>query len=100
MKMTKEQVKMYVTEKEKERLELLASLNSTNVSNYVRMTALGVRVRPPKEIYVPVPQKGLEEGDRKVLEELLERTQGKRDFITLDRDFNMRLIELAERLVK
>lgn len=98
--MSKEQVKLYVTDEEKERLELLASMNSTNVSNYVRMSALGVRVRPPKEIYVPVPQKGLEDGDKKVLLELLERTQGKKDFITLDRDFNMRLIELAERLVK
>lgn len=98
--MSKEQVKLYVTDEEKERLELLASMNSTNVSNYIRMSALGVRVRPPKEIYVPVPLKGLEDGDKKVLLELLERTQGKKDFITLDRDFNMRLIELAEKLVK
>ncbi|MDF9627154.1 hypothetical protein P5775_31385 [Bacillus cereus] len=32
-----------------------------------------------------------EEKDKLVLEELLERTQGKKDFITLDREFNMRL---------
>ncbi|MBD2816941.1 hypothetical protein ID850_19995, partial [Xenorhabdus sp. Flor] len=50
--MAKEQIKLYVSEEEKERLELLAKMNSTTVSNYVRMTALGVRVRPPKEIPV------------------------------------------------
>lgn len=97
--MAKNQIKLYVSYEEKQRLELLAKLNSTNVSNYVRMTALGVRVRPPKEIAVPV-NKGLEEHDKKVLQELIDRTQGKRDFITLDREFNVRLIELAERLLK
>ena len=62
--MSKNQIKLYVSDEEKQRLELLAKMNSTNVSNYVRMTSLGVRVRPPKEIYVPV-ENGLEEQDRK-----------------------------------
>ncbi|MGR5980835.1 hypothetical protein ACT7DJ_34635 [Bacillus cereus] len=35
-----------------------------------------------------------------VLEKLLERTQGKKDFITLDREFNMRLIAVAKRLLE
>ncbi|MCQ6337980.1 plasmid mobilization protein [Bacillus cereus] len=90
--MAKEQIKLYVSEEEKERLELLSKMNSTSVSNYVRMTALGVRVRPPKEIPVIV--------EKERLEELLERTQGKKDFITLDREFNMRLIAVAKRLLE
>lgn len=98
--MTKEQIKLYVSEEEKERLELLAKMNSTSVSNYVRMTALGVRVRPPKEIPVIVEKERLEEKDKLVLEELLERTQGKKDFITLDREFNMRLIAVTKRLLE
>lgn len=100
LEMSKEQIKLYVSEEEKERLELLAKLNSTTVSNYVRMTALGVRVRPPKEIPVIVEKERLEEEDKLVLHELLERTQGKKDFITLDREFNTRLIALAGRLLE
>ncbi|QWI46935.1 plasmid mobilization protein [Bacillus mycoides] len=98
--MVKEQIKLYVSEEEKERLELLSKMNSTSVSNYVRMTALGVRVRPPKEIPVIVEKERLEEKDKLVLEELLERTQGKKDFITLDREFNMRLIAVTKRLLE
>ncbi|MED2454981.1 hypothetical protein P4145_36880, partial [Bacillus thuringiensis] len=100
LKMAKEQIKLYVSEEEKERLELLAKMNSTTVSNYVRMTALGVRVRPPKEIPVVVEKERLEDEDKLVLQELLERTQGKKDFITLDREFNTRLIALAGRLLE
>lgn len=100
LKMAKEQIKLYVSEEEKERLELLAKMNSTTVSNYVRMTALGVRVRPPKEIPVVVEKERLEDEDKLVLHELLERTQGKKDFITLDREFNTRLIALAGRLLE
>lgn len=99
--MAKNQIKLYVSDEEKERLELLAKLNSTNVSNYVRMTSLGVRVRPPKEVYVPVEVEvgngGLEEQDILVLQELLERSNGV--FITYDKEFNVRLTELAERLL-
>lgn len=98
--MAKEQIKLYVSEEEKERLEVLAKINSTSVSNYIRMTALGVRVRPPKEIPVIVEKERLEEKDKMVLEELLERTQGKKDFITLDREFNMRLIAVTKRLLE
>ncbi|WP_377863444.1 hypothetical protein [Bacillus sp. R86525] len=97
--MAKEQIKLYVSEEEKERLEILAKINSTSVSNYVRMTALGVRIRPPKEIPIIVEKEILEE-DKLVLQELLERTQGKKDFITLDREFNMRLIAVAKRLLE
>lgn len=95
--MAKNQIKLYVSDEEKERLELLAKLNSTNVSNYVRMTSLGVRVRPPKEVYVPVENGGLEEQDILVLQELLDRSNGV--FISYEKEFNVRLTELAERLL-
>ncbi|MEK4678267.1 MULTISPECIES: plasmid mobilization protein [Bacillus] len=98
--MVKEQIKLYVSEEEKGRLEVLAKMNSTSVSNYVRMTALGVRIRPPKEIPIIVEKDSVEEEDKLVLQELLERTQGKKDFITLDREFNMRLIAVAKRLLE
>ncbi|MGR5967788.1 plasmid mobilization protein [Bacillus paranthracis] len=98
--MVKEQIKLYVSEEEKGRLEVLAKVNSTSVSNYVRMTALGVRIRPPKEIPIIVEKDSVEEEDKLVLQELLERTQGKKDFITLDREFNMRLIAVAKRLLE
>ncbi|MGE1026512.1 plasmid mobilization protein [Bacillus sp. GMs2/2] len=100
LKMVKEQIKLYVSEEEKGRLEVLAKMNSTSVSNYVRMTALGVRIRPPKEIPIIVEKDSVEEEDKLVLQELLERTQGKKDFITLDREFNMRLIAVAKRLLE
>lgn len=96
--MSKNQIKLYVSDEEKQRLELLAKMNSTNVSNYVRMTSLGVRVRPPKEIYVPV-ENGLEEQDLLVLREILERSNGSTDYVAVDREFNARLIALAKRLV-
>ncbi|MES5963264.1 hypothetical protein QCI39_30485 [Bacillus cereus group sp. MG7w] len=98
--MVKEQIKLYVSEEEKGRLEVLAKMNSTSVSNYVRMRALGVRIRPPKEIPIIVEKDSVEEEDKLVLQELLERTQGKKDFITLDREFNMRLIAVAKRLLE
>ncbi|MGR5980833.1 plasmid mobilization protein [Bacillus cereus] len=98
--MVKEQIKLYVSEEEKGRLEVLAKMNSTSVSNYVRMTALGVRIRPPKEIPIIVEKDSVEEEDKLVLQELLERTQGKKDFIMLDREFNMRLIAVAKRLLE
>ncbi|QDZ77201.1 plasmid mobilization protein [Bacillus cereus] len=98
--MVKEQIKLYVSEEEKGRLEVLAKMNSTSVSNYVRMTALGVRIRPPKEIPIIVEKDSVEEEDKLVLQELLERTQGKKDFITLDREFNMQLIAVAKRLLE
>ncbi|HHK5537077.1 TPA: hypothetical protein ACQUHH_005656 [Bacillus mobilis] len=60
--MVKEQMKLYVSEKEKERLEILAKINSTSVSNYFRMTALGVRIRPPKEIPIIVEQRKCRRG--------------------------------------
>nr|BAI44023.1 hypothetical protein [Bacillus thuringiensis] len=75
-------------------------MNSTSISNYVRMTALGVRIRPPKEIPIIVEKDSVEEEDKLVLQELLERIQGKKDFITLDREFNMRLIAVAKRLLE
>lgn len=96
--MSKNQIKLYVSDEEKQRLELLAKMNSTNVSNYVRMTSLGVRVRPPKEIYVPV-ENGLEEQDLLVLREILERSNGSTDYVAVDREFNARLISLAKRLL-
>lgn len=50
--MAKNQVKLYVSDEEKKQLEYLAKINATNVSNYIRMRALGVEMTPPKEIYV------------------------------------------------
>ncbi|MBD2813081.1 hypothetical protein ID853_20015, partial [Xenorhabdus sp. Vera] len=52
------------------------------------------------EIPVVVEKERLEDEDKLVLQELLERTQGKKDFITLDREFNTRLIALAGRLLE
>lgn len=103
----KNAIKFYVSDKEKRQLELLAEMNYTNVSNFVRMTALGVKIKPPKEIYIPVPEKvqerdekssekGLNEDDRKVLEELISRSSND-GYIKFDIEFNKRLQDLARR---
>lgn len=113
--MSKNQLKIYVSDEEKERLELLAKLNSTNLSNYIRMTSLGVRIRPPKEIpvlvevEVPVekiveklievekPSKQLDGQDKALLEEIVERSSSGNNFIRYDADFNARLITYAHK---
>lgn len=71
--MTKKQVKFYVSEKEMERLKLLSERRFMTVSNYTKLTALGVQIRQPKEIILG----GLDlQEDTTVLKEILERRQG------------------------
>lgn len=41
--MTKDQVKFYVTEEERKRLEILANLRFMTVPTYAKLTALGLR---------------------------------------------------------
>ncbi|MES5943914.1 MULTISPECIES: hypothetical protein [unclassified Bacillus cereus group] len=58
------------------------------VPSYTKLTALGVQIRQPKELISD--GLGLKEEDKKVLREILERTQGK-GYIAYDRGFNERL---------
>ena len=114
--MIKHQVKFYVTDDEKKRLETLAKLRFMTIPNYAKMTALGVQIRQVKEVYIesdsktvvyPQGEEGicmfdeilsLSEEDKSLLEELLQRSTGK-GFIKYDTDFNERLQEMAKRLL-
>lgn len=107
--MAKEQVKFYVTEDEKRRLEVLAKLRFMSVPTYAKVTALGVKIQQVKEVYVEQyrvnderffdgSETVLSEEDKQVLEEVLQRST-KKGFIQYDAHFNERLQEVAERLV-
>lgn len=112
--MSKHQVKFYLTDEEKERLEILAKLRFMKVPTYAKMMALGVQIRQVKEIYITpedfsYPEKPekfltgdetiLSSRDKALLEELLQRSTSK-GFIQYDADFNERLQEMAERLLE
>ncbi|HFJ9466984.1 hypothetical protein [Bacillus cereus] len=94
--MSKQQVKFYVTEKEMERLKLLSEMRYMTVPNYAKLTALGVQIRQPKEIVVGNVE--LQEEDKAVLKEILERRRGI-SYIAYDTGFNQRLEQLAKRLL-
>ncbi|MED1559415.1 hypothetical protein [Bacillus paramycoides] len=94
--MSKQQIKFYVSEKEMERLKILAEMRFMTVPHYTKLTALGVQIRQPKEIVLGDFE--LQEEDKTVLKEILERSQGN-GYITYDRGFNERLDQLAERLL-
>jgi hypothetical protein len=95
--MAKQQVKFYVTEKEMERLKMLSEIRFMKIPNYVKLTALGVPIRQPKEIVIN-SNLGLQEEDKTVLKEILERCQGN-GYIAYDRGFNERLEQIAKRLL-
>ncbi|MGE6553051.1 hypothetical protein ACQKFK_30210 [Bacillus mycoides] len=94
--MSKQQVKFYVTEKEMERLKILSEMRFMTVPNYTKLTALGVQIRPPKEIVLGGVE--LQEEDKTVLKEILERRRGN-GYIAYDIGFNERLEQLAKRLL-
>lgn len=86
--MAKEQVKFYVTEDEKRRLEVLAKLRFMSVPTYAKVTALGVKIQQVKEVYVEQyrvnderffdgSETVLSEEDKQVLEEVLQRSTKK-----------------------
>lgn len=115
----KYQIKFYVNEEEKKRLDTIAKRCAMPTANYVKSTALGVRIRQPKEVFIyvdsdapkepieiekevikeiikPVP---LAEEDRAVLTDLLKRYRPTNQFIELDRPFNKRLISAIQNVL-
>ncbi|HHL0974548.1 TPA: hypothetical protein ACQUHP_006342 [Bacillus cereus] len=86
--MTKQQVKFYVYENEMERLKILSEMRFMTVPNYTKLTALGVQIRQPKKIVLSGLD--LQEEDKAVLKEILERRQGN-GYIAYDKGFNERL---------
>lgn len=107
--MAKHQVKFYVSDEEKKRLEALANLRFMTIPNYVKVTALGVQIRQVQEIYVEqyaMPEERIYDGtemivgaeEKAVLTDLLNRSNGK-DFIRFDTAFNEQLIAVAKRLL-
>lgn len=112
--MSKHQVKFYLTDEEKERLDILAKLRFMKVPTYAKMMALGVQIRQIKEVYLtpedfvyPENRENFFTGDESVLlsndkallEELLQRSTSK-GFIQYDADFNERLQAMAKRLLE
>lgn len=103
--MTKHQVKFYVDDDEKRRLEVLAQLRHMSVPTYVKLTALGVKVQQVKEIFVESESLfhqedkaiTLSEEDKAVLQEVLNRKKGFLQFNNTG--FNERLQKLAKRLL-
>lgn len=113
--MKKDQVKFYVTEEERKRLEILAKLRFMTVPSYAKLTALGVKIQQVKEIY-PAPETityfqpkerfimsdsiiKLEKEDTELLTELLQRSTQK-GIIEYDAIFNEQLQEMAKRLLR
>lgn len=112
MKESNYQLKITVSGDEKRRIEQLAKLRFLTVPQYIKLTALGVRVQQIKEVYIeqgaltyPVQEERLiSSGDvvtsdeKEVLEQLLER--GSDDgYIRFDREFNKQLLNVARRIV-
>ena len=105
-------MKLYITDEEKRRLEILAKLRFTTVPNYIKMTALGVKIQQVKEVYIeqeefkyPTKQEQLFSSDdvitseeKAVLEELLNRSNNE-GYIKYDLEFNKRLQDMAKRIL-
>lgn len=99
--MAKEQVKFYVTEDEKRRLDTLANLRFMSVPNYVKMIALGVRIQQVKEIYIEqqnLENELLSDENKAIFEELLSRASKTNDktYIRVDLEFNDRLVKAVQ----
>ena len=109
--MMKHQVKFYVDDDEKRRLEVLAQLRHMSVPTYVKLTALGVKVQQVKEVFIESENLfskqeekqmvsdeviTLSEEDKAVLEEILTRKKG---FLQFNNGFNERLEKMAKRLL-
>ena len=115
--MARYQVKFYVNEEEKKRLDTIAKRCAMPTANYVKSTALGVRIRQPKEVFIyvdsdkpketieiekevikPVPMP-LADEDRAVLNDLLKRYRATNQFIKLDTQFNRQLIATIQNIL-
>lgn len=112
MKEQNYQLKITVSGDEKRRIEQLAKLRFLTVPQYIRLSALGVKVQQVKEIFVesekmfyPQQEERLISSndvvtpeEKAVLEQLLER--GADDgYIRFDREFNKELLNVARRIV-
>ena len=102
--MTKNQVKFYVDDDEKKRLEVLAKLRHVSVPTYVKLTALGVKVQQVKEVFVESEnlfheENTLSDKDKAVLKSILERNT-KDGYIRYDVEFNSQLARMAKRLLE
>lgn len=115
------QLKITVSGDEKRRIEQLAKLRFLTVPQYIKLTALGVKIQQIKEIYVeqeqityPLQEERLfcsdnvitlQPEEKEVLEELLRRdTRGDGSYIQIGgeyqgKEFNKELINLAKRLL-
>ena len=115
--MARYQVKFYVNEEEKKRLDTIAKRCAMPTANYVKSTVLGVRIRQPKEVFIyvdsdapkepiemekevikPVPMP-LADEDRAVLNDLLKRYRATNQFIKLDTQFNRQLIATIQNIL-
>lgn len=122
--MSREQVKFYVSADEKKRLEILAKLRHMTVPAYAKTVALGVKIQQVKEIYVEQSTLEIIDTDKNsgaivenavnnnenndlimlddetkaVFTELLSRSNDA-GYITLDLDFNNRLLNAVRRLL-
>ena len=112
--MAKNQVKFYVDDDEKRRLEVLAKLRHLSVPTYVKLTALGVKVQQVKEVFIEseklfYPQQEeklimrdnvitLSDDDKTLLEDILERSN-REGYIRYDVEFNKQLQDMAKRLL-
>lgn len=113
--MAKHQVKFYVDDNEKRRLEELAKLRFMTVPNYAKVTALGVQIRQVKEVFVEKENFEYQETEEKILtgdeiilkaedkaflEEITKRYDKKRQSLQCDSDFNERLFQFAQKYLE
>lgn len=111
MKYQNYQLKITVSSDEKRRIERLAKLRFLTVPQYIRLSALGVKVQQVKEIFVESenPQQEeklirrdnvitLSDDDKTLLEDILERSN-REGYIRYDVEFNKQLQDMARRLL-
>lgn len=95
MKDSNYQLKITVSGEEKKRIEQLAKLRYISVPQYIKLSALGVRVQQVKEVFTD----GLTDEDIAVLKEIQERSV-REGYVKFDSGFSARLQELAKRLLE
>lgn len=94
----KHQVKFYVDDIEKKRLEHLAKLRYMTVPAFAKMTSLGVQIEQVQEVYIE--NNSINQRDRQLLEKIIRRYDESKRYMQFDTEFNQELYEFANRYLQ
>jgi len=108
--MSKHQVKFYVNDDEKKRLDHLAKRSFMSIPMFSKVTALGVEIKPIKEVYVayentlidiePPTAPMLTDTDKQAFREFMNRTTPSNGFYQVSAELNKELYHIFEQLLK